>query len=86
MAIGIGMAMKLEGTLILSGIARDLGILNDVIFSSIIMVIVFTSVLCPSLLKTSLVRHKRRLSKSFHVTVDKNTKEIFLRFKSEAQR
>ncbi|MDN3515744.1 MAG: cation:proton antiporter [Candidatus Brocadia sp.] len=86
MAIGIGMAMKLEGTLILSGIARDMGILNDVVFSSIIMVIVSTSVLCPSLLKASLVRHKRRLSKSFHVTVDKNTKEIFLRFKSKAQR
>lgn len=63
--IGIGMAMKLEGTLILSGIGRDMGILDDVVFSSIIMVIVFTSVLCPSFLKASVVRQKRRLSKKF---------------------
>ncbi|MCK6468395.1 MAG: cation:proton antiporter [Candidatus Brocadia sinica] len=84
--IGIGMAMKLEGTLILSGIGRDMGILDDVVFSSIIMVIVFTSVLCPSFLKASLVRHKRRLSKNFHVTVDEKTSEIYLRFKNEVQR
>lgn len=84
--IGIGMAMKLEGTLILSGIGRDMGILDDVVFSSIIMVIVFTSVLCPSFLKVSLTRRKRRLTKNFHVTVDENTKEIYLRFKSEVQR
>ncbi|TVL99907.1 MAG: hypothetical protein CV087_16295 [Candidatus Brocadia sp. WS118] len=82
MAIGIGMAMKLEGTLILSGIGRDIGILNDVVFSSIIMVIVFTSITCPSLLKASLVRHKRRLSKNFRVTVDEKTKEISVQFKS----
>ena len=56
------MAMKLEGTLILSGIGRDIGILNDVVFSSIIMVIMFTSIAFPSLLKASLVRQKRRLS------------------------
>jgi Kef-type K+ transport system membrane component KefB len=85
MAIGIGMAMKLEGTLILSGIGRDMGILNDVVFSSIIMVIVFTSITCPSLLKVSLVRQKRRLSKNFHVTVDEKTKEIYIRFKNEVR-
>ena len=86
MVIGLGMAMKLEGTLILSGIGRDMGILNDAVFSSIIMVIVFTSVLCPSFLKASLVRQKRRLSKNFHVTVDEKTKEIYLRFKNEVRR
>ena len=85
MAIGIGMAMKLEGTLILSGIGRDIGILNDVVFSSIIMVIVFTAITCPSLLKASLVRHKKRLSKNFRVSVDEKTKEIFVRFKSTAR-
>ncbi len=85
MAIGIGMAMKLEGTLILSGIGRDIGILNDVVFSSIIMVIVFTAITCPSLLKASLVRHKRRLSKNFRVSVDEKTKEISVRFKSTAR-
>ncbi len=85
MAIGIGMAMKLEGTLILSGIGRDMGILDDVVFSSIIMVIVFTSITCPSLLKASLVREKRRRCKNFHVTVDEKTKEIYIRFKNEVR-
>ncbi|MFN3532579.1 MAG: cation:proton antiporter, partial [Candidatus Brocadia sp.] len=56
LAIGIGMTMKLEGTLILSGICRDMGILNATVFSSIIMVIVLTSTICPSLLKLSLTK------------------------------
>lgn len=86
MLIGIGMAMKLEGTLILSGIGSDMGILDDTVFSSIIMVIVFTSVLCPSLLKMSLARQKKRLGKNFRVTVDENTKEVYLQFKNEVQR
>ena len=85
MAIGIGMAMKLEGTLILSGIGRDVGILNDVVFSSIIMVIVFTSITCPSLLKASFVREKRRRCRNFHVTVDEKTKETYIRFKNEVR-
>ena len=85
MAIGIGMTMILEGALILSGIGRDMGILNDVVFSSIVMVVVFTSITCPSLLKVSLVRQKRRLSKNFRITVDEQTKEIFIRFKNEVR-
>ena len=85
MAIGIGMAMKLEGTLILSGIGRDMGILNGVVFSSIIMVIVFTSITCPSLLKASFVREKRRRCRNFHVTVDEKTKETYIRFKNEVR-
>ncbi|MBE7446916.1 MAG: cation:proton antiporter [Planctomycetia bacterium] len=61
LAIGIGMATRMEGTLILAGIGRDMGILNDVIFSSVIMAIVLTSTICPSLLRLLLkkgVRHK----------------------------
>jgi len=54
LAIGIGMVTKMEGTLILSGIARDMGLLNDAVFSSIIMVIALTSTICPSLLRLSL--------------------------------
>ncbi len=84
--IGIGMAMKLEGTLILAGIGRDIGILDDIVFSSIIMVIVCTSVLCPLFLKASLARQKKRHSKKFRVTVDENTKEVYLHFKSDVRR
>ena len=54
--VGIGMATKLEGTLILAGIGRDIGVFNDTIFSSIIMAIVFTSTTCPVLMKILLLR------------------------------
>ena len=51
LAIGIGMATKMEGTLILAGIGRDMGIFNSAVFSSAIMVIVFTSIICPYFLR-----------------------------------
>ncbi len=70
LAIGIGMAMKLEGTLILSGICRDMGILDDTVFSSIIMVIVLTSTICPSFLKLVLTKKITR-SKSMHTYTGK---------------
>ncbi|MDR4504880.1 MAG: cation:proton antiporter [Candidatus Scalindua sp.] len=58
LVIGFGMAMKLEGTLILAGIGRDAGIFNDTVFSSFIMAIVFTSTVCPFLMKTFVLRKK----------------------------
>ena len=59
--IGIGMATKLEGTLILAGIGRDIGVFNDTIFSSIIMAIVFTSTICPILMKKTLLLRKNNI-------------------------
>lgn len=85
LAIGLAMVMKMDGTLIISGIARDMGMLNDAVFSSIIVVIVLTSTICPSLLKASLIRQKRRLSENFRVTVDEKTKEIYIRFKNKVR-
>lgn len=75
LAIGIGMAMKLEGTLILAGISRDIGILDDVVFSSIIMVIVLTSTICPSFLRISLLRKKDIYWKSAHSIVGRKEME-----------
>ncbi|WP_347272985.1 cation:proton antiporter [Candidatus Kuenenia sp.] len=54
LTIGIGMAIKMEGTLILAGIGRDMGIFNSTVFSSAIMVIVFTSIICPYFLRAFL--------------------------------
>ncbi len=54
--IGFGMAMKLEGTLILAGIGSDVGIFNDTVFSSIIMSIVLTSTICPFVMKMLLLQ------------------------------
>lgn len=56
MAIGVGMMAKLEGTLILSGIGRKMGIFDGVMFSSFILVVVLTSVISPLLLKLILSR------------------------------
>ncbi|QII13956.1 putative sodium/calcium/potassium exchanger NCKX1 [Candidatus Kuenenia stuttgartiensis] len=56
LAIGIGMATKMEGTLILAGLGRDMGMLSDTVFSSVIMAIVFTSIICPSLLRNILLK------------------------------
>ncbi|TLD40742.1 MAG: Na+/H+ antiporter [Candidatus Jettenia ecosi] len=75
LAIGIGMAMKLEGTLILTGISRDIGILDEVVFSSIIMVIVLTSTVCPSFLRISLLRKKDIYWKSAHSIAERKGME-----------
>ncbi len=74
LAIGIGMVTKMEGTLILSGIARDMGLLNDAVFSSIIMVIALTSTICPSLLRLSL-RKKGVHRKGLHIATEKKELE-----------
>jgi Kef-type K+ transport system membrane component KefB len=60
-AIGVGMVTKLEGTLILSGIGRELGVVDEVVFSSLVFVIVITSTACPSLLKLILSRKREEL-------------------------
>ena len=74
LAIGIGMATKMEGTLILTGIAGDLGLLNDVVFSSVIMAIVLTSTICPSLLRLSLLK-KGVHRKGLHIAAEKKELE-----------
>ena len=70
LAIGVGMIIKLEGVLILSGISRKMGILDEVVFSSLIMVVVLTSIVAPPLLKLTLSRKERPVPVSplsFHV-------------------
>lgn len=74
LAIGIGMVMKMDGTLIISGIARDMGLLNDAVFSSIIVVIVLTSTICPFLLRLSLLK-KGVHRKGLHSAAEKKDLE-----------
>ncbi|MCR4343723.1 MAG: cation:proton antiporter, partial [Candidatus Scalindua sp.] len=69
--IGFGMAMKLEGTLILAGIGRDVGIFDDTVFSSIIMSIVFTSTICPFLMKKLLFKKNNTGSESICIDPEK---------------
>lgn len=63
--------MKLEGTLILAGIGRDVGIFDDTVFSSIIMAIVFTSTICPFLMKKLLFKKNDTSSESICIDPEK---------------
>ncbi|GJQ60685.1 MAG: hypothetical protein D8M57_15800 [Candidatus Scalindua sp. AMX11] len=71
LVIGFGMAMKLEGTLILAGIGKDVGIFSDTVFSSLIMAIVFTSTVCPSLMKMFVLRKKNSSRESICIDPEK---------------
>lgn len=63
-AIGVGMAIKLEGVLILSGIGTKMGIVDEVVFSSLVMVVILTSTICPSILKLLLSKKKVLIPKT----------------------
>lgn len=75
LAIGIGMATKMEGTLILTGIGRDIGILDDTVFSSVIMVIVLTSTICPFFMRVLLLRKNNIRYESICINAEKKELE-----------
>ncbi|MGQ3683670.1 MAG: cation:proton antiporter domain-containing protein [Candidatus Loosdrechtia sp.] len=75
LAIGMGMSIKLAGVLITAGIGRDIGVFDDVIFSSLIMVIVFTSIVCPSFLRALLLEKKDISPESLPCVAEKKEPE-----------
>jgi Kef-type K+ transport system membrane component KefB len=54
LAIGIGMMPRGEVGLIFAGIGRGLGVVNDSIFASIVIMVIITTLLTPPLLKLTL--------------------------------
>jgi Kef-type K+ transport system membrane component KefB len=54
MAIGFGMLPRGEVGLVFAAIGRELGVVNDALFSSLVMVVIITTLISPSLLKWSL--------------------------------
>jgi len=54
LAIGIGMLPRGEVGLIFAAIGKELGVVNDALFSSLVLVVVITSLMAPPLLKISL--------------------------------
>lgn len=56
LAVGLGMAPKLENTLVLAGISKELGLLDDILFSSVVMAIIVSSTVCISLFKVTMSR------------------------------
>jgi len=57
-AIGIGMMPRGEVGLIFAAIGKSLGVINDVLFSAVILMVVVTTLLSPPLFKTCLKRCK----------------------------
>jgi Kef-type K+ transport system membrane component KefB len=57
LAIGIGMLPRGEVGLIFAAIGKELGVVNDALFSSLVLVVVITTLLAPPLLKITLRRH-----------------------------
>lgn len=55
-AIGIGMMPRGEVGLIFAAIGKSLGVLNDSLFSAVVLMVIVTSLLSPPLLKYSLRR------------------------------
>ncbi|MEK7242370.1 MAG: hypothetical protein AAB048_06320 [Planctomycetota bacterium] len=56
LAVGLGVAPKLENTLVLAGVSKELGLLDDVMFSSVVMAIIVSSTVCISLFKVTMSR------------------------------
>jgi Na+:H+ antiporter len=54
LAIGIGMMPRGEVGLIFAGIGRGLGVVNDSVFASIVIMVIVTTLLTPPLLKLTL--------------------------------
>ena len=58
--IGIGMMPRGEVGLVFAAIGRTLGVINDAVFSAIVLMIVVTTVIAPPLLKLAIARQSGR--------------------------
>jgi Kef-type K+ transport system membrane component KefB len=58
MAIGIGMMPRGEVGLVFAAIGRTLGVIDDAIFSSIVLMVIITTLAAPPLLKSELAKHR----------------------------
>ncbi len=56
LAIGIGMTPRGEVGLIFAALGKSLGVLNDAVFSAIVLMVIFTTLATPPLLKLTLRR------------------------------
>jgi Kef-type K+ transport system membrane component KefB len=54
LAVGFGMLPRGEVGLVFAAIGRELGVVNDALFSSLVLVVIITTLISPSLLKWSL--------------------------------
>jgi len=60
LAIGIGMMPRGEVGLVFAAIGRTLGVIDDAIFSAIVLMVMVTTLMAPPLLKAAVARQIRR--------------------------
>jgi Kef-type K+ transport system membrane component KefB len=64
MAIGLGMLPRGEVGLVFASIGRTLGVIDDAVFSSIVLMIIVTSLMAPPFLKATIDRDRARRAKA----------------------
>jgi Kef-type K+ transport system membrane component KefB len=69
LTVGIGMIPRGEVELIFAGIGRSLGVLNDAVFSAIVVMVMVTTFMTPPLLKWSIGRVEKLESRN-HLQVE----------------
>lgn len=62
LSVGIGMMPRGEVGLIFASIGKGLGVVNDAVFSAVVIMVMLTTLLTPPLLKITLARSERRAS------------------------
>ena len=62
LTVGIGMIPRGEVGLIFAGVGKEMGIISDSVFGSIIILVILTTLLTPFLLKWSMERKKEKKS------------------------
>jgi Kef-type K+ transport system membrane component KefB len=60
LSVGVGMMPRGEVGLIFAGIGKGLGVVNDAVFSAVVIMVMVTTLLTPPLLKITLARSDRR--------------------------
>ena len=66
LAVGIGMMPRGEVGLIFAAIGKGLGVIDDALFSAIVLMVVVTTLLTPPLLKASMQHASTRVSDADH--------------------
>jgi Kef-type K+ transport system membrane component KefB len=61
LSVGVGMIPRGEVGLIFAGIGKGLGVIDDAVFSAVVIMVIITTLATPPLLKLSLNRKKPRL-------------------------
>jgi Kef-type K+ transport system membrane component KefB len=64
LSIGIGMMPRGEVGLIFASIGKGLGVVNDAVFSAVVIMVMVTTLLTPPLLKVTLARSEKKGAKS----------------------